>query len=139
MTLPAVTTGLLRRTSRPQLAIAVAGVGLALAVLVAPRAEPGVAEAPDAAAVLAADAVALHVPQSWLGAPLPPARFGDRVDVFAASAADRTAGAIVAASDARVLSLPGDGLVLALTADDAAALTVARARGYLLVVVLRPR
>ena len=96
-------------------------------------------EAPYGAPVLAVDAVALHLPQSWLAAPLPPARPGDSVDVFAASAADRTGGAIVAASDARVFSLPGDGLVLALTADDAAALTVARARGYLLVVVLRPR
>ena len=78
------------------------------------------------------------LPHAWLAAPPPPLIGNDRVDVLASSV-DRSTGAALAASDARVVLTQPDALVLEISPDDAAALAIARARAYVLVLVLRPR
>jgi hypothetical protein len=136
--LPSVTTGLLRDPTRQRLALVGCGAVLALAVLLAPR-EPTVAgPTPDLAPSLVNGGVAFVLPHAWLAAPPPPLVANDRVDVLASSV-DRASGAAIATSDARVLRAEPDAIVLEVTTDDVAALAIARARAYVLVLVLRPR
>ncbi|OLC58232.1 MAG: hypothetical protein AUH85_01220 [Chloroflexi bacterium 13_1_40CM_4_68_4] len=136
--IPSVTTGLVRNSTRYRFVFAAAGAVLALAILIAPR-DPAVAgAAPDLAPLVAQGGVAFVLPHMWLAAPPPPLVANDRVDVLA-SAVDRTTGAVLAASDARVLLTQPDAVVLEVAPDDVAALAVARAHAYVLVLVLRPR
>ena len=133
-----MTTGLMRGRSRQRLAIAACGSVVALALLLAPR-DPAVATpAPDLARSLAEGDVAFVLPHAWLAAPPPPLASNDRIDVLA-SGVERSSGAGLAASDARVLVSQSDAIVLEVTPEDVAALAVARAHAYLLLVVLRPR
>lgn len=82
--------------------------------------------------------MAFVLPHAWLAAPPPPLASNDRIDVLA-SGVERSSGAGLAASDARVLVSQSDAIVLEVTPEDVAALAVARAHAYLLLVVLRPR
>jgi hypothetical protein len=139
MRLPSVTTGLARARRREQLLLALAGAGVALALLLLPGRGPAAAgPAPDLATAVADGAVAFVLPHAWLAAPPPPLVGGDRVDILA-SGADRAGGAVLAASDARVLLAQPDAVVLEVAAEDVAALAIARARTYVLLLVLRPR
>lgn len=134
--LPAVTTGVLRRTPQWRMVIAAAAALLALAGLVLPGELPPAAAPASLARTLPPDAVALRVPHAWLAATPPRLLEGDRVDVLAARPGDR-GGAIVVASEVRVLEGSDEALVIELASDDAVALALARAGGYLLLVLLR--
>jgi len=136
--LPSVTTGLVRTGARHRFVIAGIGVVLALAILIAPRDPTAAGAAPDLAPLVARGGVAFVLPHAWLAAPPPPLVGNDRVDVLA-SAVDRNAAAVLAASDARVLFTQADAVVLEVAPDDVAALAVARAHAYVLLLVLRPR
>ncbi|MDP9265209.1 MAG: hypothetical protein M3O91_03685, partial [Chloroflexota bacterium] len=79
---------------------------------------------------------AVAIPASWLAAPLPGLRTGDRIDVLAVRPGERaTASAI--AFDLEVMSFDDRTLVLDAGAEDATALAVARAGGLLIVPLLR--
>ncbi len=134
--LPSVTTGLLRRVPAWRVALASAGLVLTLAGVFFPRESPAAATPASLARAIAADAVAVRVPHAWFAAPPPRVVVGDRVDILGARAVDRSAVAV--ASAARVVLVEPEALVLELGAEDAAALAVARAGGYLLVVLLLP-
>jgi hypothetical protein len=136
--LPSVTVGVGRDPARQRAVFLACGAVLALAVLLAPRETTAAAPAPDLAASLTGGGVAFVLPHLWLAAPPPPLLANDRIDVLASSL-DRSTGATLVASDARVLRAQSDAIVLELTAEDVAALAIARARAYLLVLVLRPR
>lgn len=135
--LPSVTVGIIGRLPRWRLAAAAAAVVLALAALFAPRESPVASSPPSLARALAPSSAALRVPHAWLAAVPPRLVAGDRVDVLGSRAADRTAGVVNVALDARVLEAEVDGLVLEVTSEDAAAFVAARAGAYLLVVLLR--
>lgn len=135
--LPAVTTGLLRRWPPQHLALGVAFGAIAIAALILPREAPAAATPVSFARSLARDAVAVRLPHAWLAADPLVLVAGDRVDVLGAQPGER-AGAVAVLADARVLEADRDALILATTTEDAAALAVARAAGYLLVVVVRP-
>jgi len=134
--LPSVTTGVRRYESVLRAALASAGIVLALVSMLLPRDAPAAATPASLARLVAPDAVAVRVPHGWLAAPPPRLASGDRVDLLAARSQDRAA--ISVAGAARILAADDDALVIEVAADDAAALAVARAGGYVLVVLLRP-
>jgi Flp pilus assembly protein CpaB len=137
--LPSLTAAAARRRP-PRRALLGAGGALLLSVsLIASL------RGPETAAVAApaslADALrpgtwGIAVPTSWFIAPIPGLRPGDRVDVLALRPGDR-ASAQAVAFDLLVVAVEDRAIIVGTGADDATALSVARASGLLLVPLLR--
>lgn len=86
---------------------------------------------------------AMVVPGAWLAGPIPEVGAGDRVDWLAYQAGQPADQAVVIAAGIEVLSVAGtaadaEELTLAVKIEEAAALTYARANGFLLLPLLRP-
>jgi hypothetical protein len=79
---------------------------------------------------------AMHIPASWLAAPVPRVRRGDQLDILAVRAGER-AYAVPVAFAVAVLSSDDRGLVLEVDENDASAIATARGGGMLLVPLLR--
>ncbi len=135
--LPSLTAGALRPSRRRAILGTVVALLLSAAALSARAVDPAPIEAPAGLADrLAPSSWAVAIPVAWLAAPLPGLRTGDRIDVLAVRPGERaTASAI--AFDLEVMSIDDRALVLDARAEDATALTVARAGGLLIVPLLR--
>jgi hypothetical protein len=114
------------------LALSVAGGGLALR----PDQEPAPAVRGSLADRLEPRTWAFAIPQAWLAAPLGGLREGDVLDLIGTRASER-ATALEIARGLRVMDIGEAGLVVELTADDAAAIAEARARGLSFMPILR--
>lgn len=137
--LPSVTVGELRRIPPWRLVLGAIGIALALLAASGARAEPdAVAPRTSVARALLPGTAAVRVPHAWLAATPPRSAPGDRVDLIGSRPADRTGSVVTVATDARLLDLESEALVLELTMDDAAALAAAHAGGYALLVLVRP-
>lgn len=79
---------------------------------------------------------ALAVPVSWLAAPIPELREGEVLDLLGTRAGERATAAEVA-TGLRVITADEDALVLELSAEAAASIAEARARGLALIPLLR--
>lgn len=79
---------------------------------------------------------ALAIPVSWLSAPIPGVRDDDVLDLLGARPSERATASEVAAG-VRVMAVDERTLVVELTAEDAAAVASARARGLALIPILR--
>jgi hypothetical protein len=79
---------------------------------------------------------AFALPVAWLAAPLPGLREDDVLDLLGARASERATASDVA-SGVRVMSVDERTIVVELTAEDAAAIAAARARGLSLMPILR--
>ncbi|MGH2498880.1 MAG: hypothetical protein ACRDF0_02115 [Candidatus Limnocylindria bacterium] len=137
MVTPSFTVGRLRRPAPRLVAIALGAilVGAALVPLAWPQPSAS-APALSLAAALPPSTWAFAIPHAWLVAPITGLSPGDRIDVLALRASDRaTASAI--AFDLEVMSVDERALVVAVDANGATALAVARASGLLLVPLLR--
>jgi Flp pilus assembly protein CpaB len=137
--LPSLTAAVVRRRP-PRRALLGAGGALLLAIslvgsLRAP-ATTAVAAAPTLADALRPNTWAMSVPTSWFIAPISGLRPGDRVDVLALRPGDRATAQAVA-FDLLVVAVEDRAIVVGTGADDATALSVARASGLLLVPLLR--
>lgn len=137
--LPTLTAAARRRPPRR----AMLGVGgallIALSLLLAlhggPSAAGGAAPATIAES-LAPSTWAISVPVAWFAAPIAGLRPGDRVDVLALRPGER-ANATAVAFDLVVVFADERAVVFGTGADDATALSVARASGQLLIPLLR--
>jgi Flp pilus assembly protein CpaB len=83
------------------------------------------------------------LPGAWLASPIPEIGPGDRVDLLAYQAGQPADQAAVIVSAMEVLTVNGpaadaDGMTLAVQLEEAAAVTYARANGFLLLPLLRP-
>lgn len=110
---------------------AVAG-GLALR----PAPEPPAAVRGSLADRLEPRTWAFAIPQAWMAAPIGGLREGDVLDLLGTRASER-ANALEVARGLRVMDIGETGLVVELTADDAAAIAEARARGLTFMPILR--
>ena len=136
--LSSVTVGELRRIPPWRLVLAGLGVALALLAVSGARAEPGaIAPRVSVARALLPGATAVRIPHTWLAATPPRSAPGDRVDLIGSRPADRTGGVVTVATDARILELESEAVVLELAPEDAAALAAAHASGYALLVLVR--
>lgn len=82
---------------------------------------------------------AMVLPGAWLASPIPELAAGDRLDVLAYQAGQPADQAGVIVAGIEVLTATGDqALTLAVTLEEAAAVTYARANGFLLLPLLRP-
>lgn len=86
---------------------------------------------------------AMVLPGAWLAGPIPEVGAGDRVDWLAYQAGQPADQAAVIVAGVEVLSVAGtaadaEALTLAVKLEEAAALTYARANGFLLLPLLRP-
>lgn len=79
---------------------------------------------------------AFALPVAWLAAPLPGLHEDDILDLLGARAGERATASDVA-TGVRVMSADERTIVIELTADDAAAIAAARARGLSLLPILR--
>lgn len=79
---------------------------------------------------------AFALPVAWLAAPLPGLHEDDVLDLLGARAGERATASDVA-TGVRVMSADERTIVIELTADDAAAIAAARARGLSLLPILR--
>ncbi|HET8568339.1 MAG TPA: hypothetical protein VFM93_05065 [Candidatus Limnocylindria bacterium] len=126
----------LRRSVRTRLALGAAAVVLGLAAGAASLApEPARTAPPSLPDRLPAGSWGIAVPSQWIAAPIADMRPGDRLDLLAIRAGERSASAI--AFDLEVMSADEAGLVLAASAFDATAIATARAAGQLLVPLVR--
>ena len=123
----------------PRLAVAIAALFLAgasaLTLVVPPsavRAEP----APALSQRLGPRTWALAIPVAWLSAPIPGLRDDDVLDLLGARPSERATASDVA-TGVRVMAVDERTLVVELTAEDAAAVASARARGLSLIPILR--
>lgn len=112
--------------------IAVASVATA----VAPEPVPAPLPTPALAERLGPRTWALALPVAWLTAPLPGLREDDVLDLLGARQSER-ATAVDVATGVRVMAADERTIVIELTAEDAAAIAGARARGLSLVPILR--
>jgi hypothetical protein len=133
--LPSVTVGRLRSIPAWRLGLAGCGFVLLIAGLLWPAADPS--ESQSSPIAPSPGGVAVRIPESWLAAPPPPLSAGDRVDLVGVSPTERK-GVTSVVVDARVLVADQDGIVVEAVPDDIAALAVARAGSYLLLLLLRP-
>lgn len=135
--LPSLTAGAIRRPRRRTALGLVVAVLLFVAALSARPVDGAPVQGPAALADrLAPSSWAVAVPVSWLAAPLPGLRTGDRIDLLAVRPGERaTASAI--AFDLEVMSFDDRALVVDAGAEDATALAVARGGGLLIVPLLR--
>jgi hypothetical protein len=83
------------------------------------------------------------LPAAWLASPFPETGAGDQIDLLASQAGQPAAQAAVIASALEVIGVTGaateaEALTLAVEIDEAAAVTYARANGFLLLPLLRP-
>lgn len=120
---------------------AVLAFGLALSLAVGGLALRPAPEPPAAMPGALADRLeprtwAFAIPQAWLAAPLGGLREGDVLDLIGTRASER-ATALEIARGLRVMDVGETGLVVELTADDAAAIAGARARGLSFMPILR--
>lgn len=125
----------------PRAAIPLAGAvaALALAMSGAAGSLPGAAPVPSPAPLadrLQPETWAFAIPSSWLAAPIPGLRIGDVLDLVGVRASER-ATAVDIAAGVRVVSLDDRSVVVELTFEDASAVAVARARGLMILPVLR--
>lgn len=124
----------------PRSAIAVAALILAGASLltIAAPASPAqtTAPVPPLSQRLGPRTWALAIPVSWLSAPIPGIRDDDVLDLLGARASERATASEVAAG-VRVMAVDERTLVVELTAEDAASVAGARARGLALIPILR--
>lgn len=86
---------------------------------------------------------AMVLPGSWLASPIPEIGVGDRVDLLAYPPGQPVDQAAVIVSAIEVLGITGapseaEALTLAVELEEAAAITYARANGFLLLPLLRP-
>jgi len=86
---------------------------------------------------------AMVLPGSWLASPIPEIGLGDRVDLLAYQPGQPADQAAVIVSAIEVLAVTGtaadaEALTLAVELEEAAAVTYARANGFLLLPLLRP-
>jgi len=86
---------------------------------------------------------AMVLPGSWLASPIPEIGVGDRVDLLAYQPGQPADQAAVIVSAIEVLGITGaaadaEALTLAVELEEAAAVTYARANGFLLLPLLRP-
>jgi len=86
---------------------------------------------------------AMVLPGSWLASPIPELGAGDRIDLMAYQAGQPVDQAALIVSGIEVLTVNGPaadagGLTLAVKLEEAAAVTYARANGFLLLPLLRP-
>jgi len=86
---------------------------------------------------------AMVLPGSWLASPIPEIGVGDRVDLLAYQPGQAVDQAAVIVSAIEVLGVAGtaaeaEALTLAVELEEAAAVTYARANGFLLLPLLRP-
>jgi hypothetical protein len=79
---------------------------------------------------------AFAIPSGWLTAPIPGLREDDVLDLLATRPGERAIASEVA-SGLRVMAVGDGALVVELTADDAASIASARARGLALIPILR--
>ena len=94
------------------------------------------APAPTLADALTPNSWAISVPVGWFAAPIAGLRPGDRVDVLALRPGER-ANATAVAFDLVVVSADDHAVIFGTGADDATALSIARASGQLLIPLLR--
>ncbi|MDE3192487.1 MAG: hypothetical protein KGN00_02255 [Chloroflexota bacterium] len=121
---------------RPLLVVAAAALAIvAAATSLAPSGDRPASRAPASIAERLGERTwAFAIPTSWLTAPLPGLRDDDILDLLGTRVGERAAPI---ASGLRVLSSDERAVVVELTADDAAAIASARARGLSLVPILR--
>jgi Flp pilus assembly protein CpaB len=86
---------------------------------------------------------AMVLPGGWLASPIPELGAGDRIDLMAYQAGQPVDQAAVIVSAIEVLAVAGtaadaEALTLAVELEEAAAVTYARANGFLLLPLLRP-
>lgn len=86
---------------------------------------------------------AMVLPGTWLASPIPEIGTGDRVDLLAYQPGQPADQAAVIVSAIEVLAVTGtaadaEALTLAVELEEAAAVTYARANGFLLLPLLRP-
>lgn len=86
---------------------------------------------------------AMVLPGTWLASPIPEIGTGDRVDLLAYQPGQPADQAAVIVSAIEVLSVAGspaeaEALTVAVELEEAAAVTYARANGFLLLPLLRP-
>lgn len=130
-----------RALPSPRAAISLAGAVAALALAVSSAAGSLPGEAPTPGPVPLADRLqpdtwAFAIPSSWLAAPIPGLRTGDVLDLVGVRASER-ATAVDIAAGVRVVSIDDRAVVVELTFEDASAVSVARARGLMILPVLR--
>lgn len=86
---------------------------------------------------------AMVLPSSWLATSLPGIQTGDRLDLLAYQPGAPVADAAVIVTAVEVIDAPvdseADGLVLAVTLDQAAAVVYARGNAFLILPLLRPQ
>lgn len=114
---------------------ALAVLGLATQVA-APAPETNVAARPALADRLEPRTWAFAIPHAWLAAPLAGLREGDVLDLIATRTSERATASEVARG-LRVMTVDERAIVVELTAEDAAAIAEARARGLSFVPILR--
>ncbi len=123
----------------PRFAVAIAALVLAGAsVLTHGAASPAqtAAPTPPLSQRLGPRTWALAIPVAWLSAPIPGLRDDDVLDLLGARSSERATASDVAAG-VRVMAVDERTLVVELTAEDAAAVAGARARGLTLIPILR--
>lgn len=123
-----------RRTAVAAAALLVAVASAATAV--APQPVPAPLPTPALSERLGPKTWALALPVAWLTAPLPGLREDDVLDLLGARQSER-ATAVDVATGVRVMAADERTIVIELTAEDAAAIAGARARGLSLVPILR--
>lgn len=134
-------TAIAARRRRPDRRAILGIAGAALLLVAVLLSVCGTAATATPHAVTMADALApntwaISVPNSWFIAPIAGLRAGDHVDVLALRPGDR-ASATAVAFDLIVMSADDRAVTFGTGADDATALSVARASGSLLVPLLR--
>ena len=122
----------------PRLAVAIAALFLAgaSALTLAVPPSPVRAEPPALSQRLGPRTWALAIPVAWLSAPIPGLRDDDVLDLLGARPSERATASDVA-TGVRVMAVDERTLVVELTAEDAAAVASARARGLSLIPILR--
>ena len=136
--LPTLTAAARRRPPRRAMLGGGGAFLLMLAAVIAFRGPAPVAGAPAAtlAEGLAPNSWAISIPVSWFAAPIAGLRPGDRVDVLALRPGDRASASAIA-FDLVVVAADDRAVVFGTGADDATALSIARASGQLLIPLLR--
>lgn len=123
--------------SRVPLAIVAVVLAAAAFAAAAIQSEPAaVPPPPTLAERLGPRTWAFAIPLGWLSAPIPGLRGDDVLDLLGARASERATASEVA-QGLRVMSSDDRALIVELTAEDAAAIASARARGLSLIPILR--
>lgn len=138
--MPSFTVGRLRWPTRRLAALtlgsALVVAGAATAIVGGSRAETEPTPAPSLMDELPPSTWAFALPRSWLGAPVPALRPGDRLD-FLAIRPGESASAAAIAYQLEIMSLDEHVIVLAGDAPSVVALNTARASGRVLIPLVR--